>query len=850
MAKLTKAQLAEVKEELKQQAEIQKKIAESAGDYLKLIKEIKVLQKNLSQIKKSVNEQELKYQKALNEHAILQTAASEEALNIEKEKLKILKKEQDILEKNTAMLVRAAKETNAFTKSFAVIKDVNKDFLTIKNTITKSYATAKNWTGLFSMDKALRMSTLSMGILSKQTAGFRANIKNASNSTIDFGMGIEEISKLQSDYSQELGRSVILSEKGLIAMGEMAVATGLGAEGTAKFAADMDNVGYSAERTKDFVEQTMNDSHKLGLNASKVVKNISANIKMLNKYNFKGGAKGLAKMAETATKLGVDMNMVSGMADKLFDIEGAVDMSAQLQVMGGEWSKLADPFKLMYMARNDMEGLMEAVGKAAEASVTFNSKTKEFEISAMEMHRLRKISEQTGVAYEDLAQAAKNAAKATKIKSQFSFDGDKELEEFVGAMGQFDDKGQAYIDIGDGKGKQLLKDLNISKLREIQAEETSLKKRAEISQTFDEKLGNLVRQFKQLLLPLLESLDEGLRPVAQKFADAMRNPDVIKAITSAAIIAGKAIAMVGKFIANNPLTALAAFGLFELGKWVLNGRALGMGFNSVASVGGGASSSGGNYSSGGFKNFRDNYKGLRAAGDTRIGAAKSAFKWGGGFKGVGRSLLKGVGGGLALAGLGMGADAWRGNLDDPNSTGGKWLGVGGTAASWAGTGAMIGSIIPGLGTLAGGIIGGVAGAIKGAYDEFFSDTEESTQTPQLEAGRPLNDFASYGKNKNDFSKGNKLIQGGKIHPIDNKDSFIGMKPKGPVDNVLNSNNIPSTTKIEFGELKINFGEIIVKSPGNPETAKLMLRDEHFMRDLTNKVQAEIKKVLNQGKNKG
>jgi len=35
------------------------------------------------------------------------------------------------------------------------------------------------------------------------------------------------------------------------------------------------------------------------------------------------------------------------MADKLFDVEGAVDMSAQLQVMGGAWAKLADPFKLM-----------------------------------------------------------------------------------------------------------------------------------------------------------------------------------------------------------------------------------------------------------------------------------------------------------------------------------------------------------------------------------------------------------------------------------------------------------------------------------------------------------------------
>ena len=55
----------------------------------------------------------------------------------------------------------------------------------------------------------------------------------------------------------------------------------------------------------------MNDASSMGLNASKVIKNIQNNIKLLNRYNFKGGVKGLAKMddaerdelAERARKL-------------------------------------------------------------------------------------------------------------------------------------------------------------------------------------------------------------------------------------------------------------------------------------------------------------------------------------------------------------------------------------------------------------------------------------------------------------------------------------------------------------------------------------------------------------------
>jgi hypothetical protein len=51
-------------------------------------------------------------------------------------------------------------------------------------------------------------------------------------------------------------------------------------------------------------------------------------MKLLNKTNFKDGVKGLEAMGKLATKLGVKMDF-AGMSDKLWDIEGAVDMSAQ-----------------------------------------------------------------------------------------------------------------------------------------------------------------------------------------------------------------------------------------------------------------------------------------------------------------------------------------------------------------------------------------------------------------------------------------------------------------------------------------------------------------------------------------
>lgn len=51
---------------------------------------------------------------------------------------------------------------------------------------------------------------------------------------------------------------------------------------------------------------------------------------------------------------------------------------------------------------------------------------------------------------------------------------------------------------------------------------------------------------------------------------------------------------------------------------------------------------------------------------------------------------------------------------------GKGLSVAGDAIGWAGTGAMLGSIVPGLGTTIGAVVGGVGGLLYGLYNELES----------------------------------------------------------------------------------------------------------------------------------
>jgi hypothetical protein len=790
---------------LEKQAEAQQRINGSMAGYLEELKKLNTLNKTILDNRKLIAEFEADAVKL-----------GGRAGAVAKEKARLLREETLQMVKQGKLLKEAlssAKKFNLLTAATGAA--MVKNFAKIESSIINSYNKLDGW-GLWKMDKAIKTSALSMGVLSKQTEGFRGSIKSAALDTTLIGIGIEELSQIQSSYSEELGRTVMLNKEGLVAMGQMAAATSLGAEGASKLAADFENQGISAERTAKFVEETMDDAHKMGLNASKVIKNIQGNFKMLNKYNFKGGAKGLAKMAETVSKLGVDMNFAAGMAEKLFDIEGAVDMSAQLQVMGGEWSKLADPFKLMYMARNDMEGLTAALGKAAESSVHFNEKNGEFEISALEMHKLRKVAEQTGVSYEELAQAGKNAAKFTKLKKQMSFGVDKETEDFLASTAQLDEKGNGYIKIGADK-------VFLNKLTRLdrdmltaQAKETAdLKTRAEESLTFDEALKNTTNMFKSTLLPLIEVMNQNLLPKIKDLVKRFQDEKWGDKIGNIASMVGKFVSGIGGFILEWPKVSASLYGLMKVAPWILNGVALGKGFLATT-------------------------KGFMG------GPGESLMS---GFGKMSSSILK-LGGQIALAAgvIGVGMDLVENFSDDSLSTwdatmktlkdnAGKIIGgvIGGAIGSLAGPGGT--AVGAGYGMQAGGMIQDYIGG-DSQHDAIFNS--------------PIHDgYSPSSKNiGSDFSKGRGIVEGGKITPIDNKDSLLAYKPNGPVDNKLKEKSAPKTMKIEFGEIKFKFDDLIVKTPGGGSVNVEILKDPHFIRNLTTMIHVETQKVVTGGKVKG
>ena len=669
---------------VEQEAKLRERMNSGYDEYIKAVKEAHALQETLLANKK-LEESVRKKIKAI-EDGMLKVSAEEFAAEVEK--LKILEKQNKLLDKQVGLYKQAAKEANvgamALGKSLKGIKDVA---MSLPGLVKGAFGDIKGL-GIFEMDKAMKQTALSMGVLSKESGGMRTTITNVAKQTTMIGVGLAKVAKLQEDYSANLGRNVLLNEKGLKAMAQMSVVTGLGAEGTAQMAADMDVIGLSAERTGQFVNETLKSSHKMGLNASKVMKNLAGNFKMLNKYHFKDGVKGLAKMAELVTKLGVDMETASGFADKLWDVEGAVEMSAELNVMGGAWAQMADPFHLMYMARNDMAGLTEEIANAAKQSVKFNDATGEFDMSTEGMHKLKIIAEKTGIEYDKLVTMGKNAKKFEKIESQinFSVGGGEEgeaMKNFITSKSFMNKKGEATIML-DGKERLVksLTDADKTLIKAKIAQEEDMQKRAEQSRTFDEQLTYFIDQLKVYLLPMLEGINKmmpKLDGLVDKFNDKGGWGEKIEAFAK---VVGDWIGSIGSFIIEHPkmTAALIGFtkamplimggikllgGIWDTIKWFANGVALGEGFNTVASAGGGgggmvdtAMDMAGNGKGKGFsfgrtmKALKGGFKQGGIKGALKAGG-KSVFRQGKGAMKIAGSALKN-GGGAAMKGLKMG----------------------------------------------------------------------------------------------------------------------------------------------------------------------------------------------------
>lgn len=853
------------KEMLEQQKQINagaKELEKSLGKQLEMQNDIYQMKKNIANTSAVIAESEEQVNKSDEEIKNLNAeinSLKNSTLEVDRKRVKELKKqlkeEKKLRDYNRDRLGLAKEELKSQEKGLETMKQMVKESSKLKSTLRSGGKFFKAWGwdnlkkwGVFEMDKEIRNTVRSMGAGGESAKILRNNLSQAADSTTMMGANLKDLAKMQAGYSKGIGRAVKLSVEGNKAMAEMSEGTGLGAEFAIGMATSMDNFGLGAIASKDLVQETVDIAAEMGVNAQASSEALNKNLKLAQRFHFKGGVKALAKMANEATRLKLDMDGIAGIAEKVFRPEGAVEMAAKLQTMGGAFAQMADPMQLMFKARNDFKGFAKDIGKATSEFVDYNSKTGEFQIKGgLAADRMREIANMTGLSVEKLQEMAVQQKKIEQIGGMTPFNFSKEDRELVAGMAKFDEsKGGMVVQL-DGRDT-LVKDLKKADLEKLKGEKKLLEDRAKDARTFEDVLEDLKTTLKQILLPIAEGLKEGIGKPLQNLQKEWRNNgfyDTLRDFAKSAVnmVTGLGKPLIDFVTAIGPGGTLAAIigggALFNAAKWILNGRMLAMGFNMGAKVGGGSGGGGGMFGGGGSGlggMLRGGKKGglgrnLLARGTKMGRMGGHVFGKGGGMT-LGKSLMKGGKAFTGLGAVGLAADVGRMFLDDPDSQLGKGLGVAGTAASWAGTGALLGSVIPGVGTAIGGAIGGILGGAKGAYDEYIADPE----------------YSKFGGN-NALKLDDGIIQ---FNPNDKftkvNDALIaGTNVNGNKDLAKAITNDGGNGKVEHKFDDISITVKVVGEGLDSDIAKKLINDKELIRALNTKIKEEAAMVLSNGK---
>ncbi len=340
----------------------------------------------------------------------------------------------------------------------------------------------------------------------------RRNLGAAVRNTAELGYTTTEYATLLTNISTSLQTNVLLSTKQLENFMLFSDVAGISAEQTGKLVLGFQNMGISIGGALSEMEGLAETARSYGVNVGQYMGVIGENLKLMNQFKFQGGVEGLANMVAKSQALRINLTTVTSLAEKFLDPEGAIDAAASLQMMGGQLAQLGDGFQLMNLAQNDVEGLFDSIVEATAASASFNEETGQYELSALEMRRLRATAKELGVEYDELSKGALNYAARQEKLSQLDFMPDikEEDKQFLASIGQLDESGELKIAVErkDKEGKAQMQLIRATELSAKELENLRLSNKDE-----EKSMEEIAREQRDLLQKIY---DEGV--AARKIA--------------------------------------------------------------------------------------------------------------------------------------------------------------------------------------------------------------------------------------------------------------------------------------------------------------------------------------------
>ena len=378
----------------------------------------------------------------------------------------------------------------------------------------------EGWNHLQNQDKIIKSTILNLGMSGAKAELMRSSFEGSAIFVARLGGSLADVQAIMEGFADETGRARALSSEMVQNITAIGKGTGLGIEQATKLGAQFEIMGYDTKSTMNYVQGVVDTTERMGVNTTKVLKNVNDNFKKLNTYNFQQGVKGFAQMAAYAEKFKIDIGDALNAADTARTLEGAIDMVAQLQVMGGEFAKM-DMFETMYFARNDPAKLQAKIADMTKGLVTLRKNsdgTFEKFISPADRDRLNQVGKALGISAEKMTEMTERQFDITKMSQQLQGIGltDREKQLIEGAAVFNSRSGRFEVQLA-GRMQDISK-LTAEQAKSFASEQVMLEDRAKNAQTFNETFKATIEILKSSLLPLLKGvnwlLDNTVKPLA------------------------------------------------------------------------------------------------------------------------------------------------------------------------------------------------------------------------------------------------------------------------------------------------------------------------------------------------
>ena len=301
---------------------------------------------------------------------------------------------------------------------------------------------------IMNIDQALRYEINSkMGITGELARNIRSEMVGVAKDTMVYGVGLEDINSTYIKTISTLGRAIPLSKGLLTDLTLSAKAAGVSFEAAGEFTGNLEGLGIGLVKGPKILTDMSETARSMGLNSMSFIEDATKNLQLVNTLGFKGGIDGFTKIAAKASLIKFDLSLAASKAESLFDPENAIEMAAQLNVLGGDFGRLGNAIDLMFMPTNDMNGFTEQIMEAQKQFVSFNESTQEFESSPLDLRRAREFAKVMGKDVGVVMKEAKSAARRDMIKDKISFmpNMSEEDRELVASLGVLSTDGQVTI---------------------------------------------------------------------------------------------------------------------------------------------------------------------------------------------------------------------------------------------------------------------------------------------------------------------------------------------------------------------------------------------------------------------